>query len=83
MRLREDKVLSGLHSRAPRRPSEEALRDVRRRFGRLSRKAAFENVAGPLPQPRASWSPHQFADRMSHVAALQEPGLKSVITGHG
>src|SRR5689334_8779378 len=41
--------LAGLH--IP-RPSEKALRDLRRRLGPAPMKALFEIVAGPLAQPR-------------------------------
>ena len=34
------------------RPSEKALRDLRRRLGPAPLKALFEVVAGPLAQPR-------------------------------
>ena len=45
-----DKLTAGLRNHAC-RPSEKALRDVRRRLGPAPFKALFEIVAGPLAQP--------------------------------
>ena len=45
-----DKLTAGLAG--ARRPSEKALRDLRRRLGPAPLKALFEVVAGPLGQPR-------------------------------
>ncbi|WP_185845955.1 IS4 family transposase, partial [Kibdelosporangium aridum] len=45
-----DKLTAGL-SRA-RRPSEKALRDLRRRLGPAPLRALFEVIAGPVGQPR-------------------------------
>ena len=47
-----DKLTAGLHGIAVRRPSEKALRDLRRRLGPAPMKALFEVIAGPLAQPR-------------------------------
>ncbi|HEX2299883.1 MAG TPA: transposase domain-containing protein, partial [Pseudonocardiaceae bacterium] len=44
--------LAGLGGPAVARPSEKALRDLRRRLGPAPLKALFEVVAGPLGQPR-------------------------------
>ena len=44
--------LAGLAGLAVARPSEKALRDLRRRLGPAPLKALFEVVAGPLGQPR-------------------------------
>jgi transposase IS4-like protein/DDE family transposase len=44
--------LAGLSGLAVARPSEKALRDLRRRLGPAPLKALFEVVAGPLGQPR-------------------------------
>ncbi|MFG2525380.1 IS4 family transposase [Streptomyces sp. NPDC048527] len=44
-----DKLSAGLHGHA--RPSEKALRDVRRRLGPAPLKALFETMAVPLAQP--------------------------------
>jgi hypothetical protein len=44
--------LAGLAELAVARPSEKALRDLRRRLGPAPLKALFEVVAGPLGQPR-------------------------------
>ncbi len=45
-----DKLTAGLP--VVRRPSEKALRDLRRRLGPAPLKVLFEMVAGPLGQPR-------------------------------
>ena len=46
-----DKLTAGLADLDLRRPSEKALRDLRRRIGPAPLKALFEIVAGPLGQP--------------------------------
>jgi len=46
------KLTAGLPGVAVPRPSEKALRDLRRRLGPAPMKALFEVVAGPLAQPR-------------------------------
>ncbi|WP_327119120.1 IS4 family transposase [Nocardia sp. NBC_01730] len=46
-----DKLIAGLGSLLPHRPSEKGLRDLRRRVGAAPLKALFEVVAGPLAQP--------------------------------
>lgn len=43
-----DKLVAGLGSLSLRRPSEKALRDLRRRLGAAPLKALFEIAAGPL-----------------------------------
>jgi len=45
------KLTAGLHGLAVPRPSEKALRDLRRRLGPVPLKALFEVVAGPLAPP--------------------------------
>jgi Insertion element 4 transposase N-terminal/Transposase DDE domain len=45
------KLTAGLAGLAVPRPSEKALRDLRRRLGPAPLKALFEVVAGPLAQP--------------------------------
>jgi hypothetical protein len=45
------KLTAGLGGLDPPRPSEKALRDLRRRLGPAPLKALFEVVAGPLAQP--------------------------------
>jgi hypothetical protein len=47
-----DKLTAGLVGLGVPRPSEKALRDLRRRLGPAPLKALFEVVAGPLGQPR-------------------------------
>jgi hypothetical protein len=47
------KLTAGLAGLDLPRPSEKALRDLRRRLGPAPLKALFEVVAGPLAQPRA------------------------------
>jgi len=49
-----DKLTAGLEGLAVPRPSEKALRDLRRRLGPAPMKALFELVAGPLAQPHTS-----------------------------
>jgi len=46
-----DKLTAGLTGLAVPRPSEKALRDLRRRLGPAPLRALFEVVAGPLAQP--------------------------------
>ncbi|MGY5311603.1 IS4 family transposase [Nocardia gipuzkoensis] len=46
-----EKLIAGLGSLLPRRPSEKGLRDLRRRLGAAPLRALFEVVAGPLAQP--------------------------------
>ena len=46
------KLTAGLGGLGLARPSEKALRDLRRRLGPAPLKALFEVVAGPLAQPR-------------------------------
>ena len=45
------KLCAGLPGRLRTRPSEKALRDLRRRLGAAPFKALFEAVAGPLARP--------------------------------
>jgi Insertion element 4 transposase N-terminal/Transposase DDE domain len=47
-----DKLVAGLAGLAVPRPSDKALRELRRRLGPAPLKALFEVVAGPLAQPR-------------------------------
>jgi hypothetical protein len=47
-----DKLVAGLGGLGLARPSEKALRDLRRRLGPAPFKALFEVVAGPLAPPR-------------------------------
>ncbi len=47
-----DKLTAGLSGLPLPRPSEKALRDLRRRLGPAPLKALFEVVVGPLAQPR-------------------------------
>src|SRR5512140_3658931 len=46
-----DKMTAALEDLGLSRPSEKALRDLRRRLGPAPLKALFEIVAGPLAQP--------------------------------
>ncbi|MEV7246604.1 IS4 family transposase [Streptomyces sp. NPDC093248] len=46
------KLVTGLHGLVLPRPSEKALRDLRRRLGPAPIKALFEVVAGPLARPQ-------------------------------
>jgi Insertion element 4 transposase N-terminal/Transposase DDE domain len=47
-----DKLVAGLRGLGLRRPSEKALRDLRRRLGAAPLKLLFESVAGPVARPR-------------------------------
>jgi hypothetical protein len=47
-----DKLVAGLDGLSVPRPSEKALRELRRRLGPAPLKALFEVLAGPLAQPR-------------------------------
>src|SRR5215467_15420906 len=49
-----DKLTAGLAGLDLPRPSEKALRDLRRRLGPAPLQALFEIVAGPLGQPHTS-----------------------------
>lgn len=46
------KLVAGLRGMGPSRPSEKALRDLRRRLGPAPVKALFEVLAGPVGGPR-------------------------------
>ncbi|MFC4507212.1 MULTISPECIES: IS4 family transposase [Streptomyces] len=46
-----DKLAAGLRGLLPRRPSEKALREVRRRLGVAPLRLLFETLAGPVAQP--------------------------------
>ncbi|MGW7605238.1 IS4 family transposase [Streptomyces antimycoticus] len=46
-----DKLTAGLRAMSPRRPSEKALREVRRRLGIEPLRLLFESLAGPVAQP--------------------------------
>ncbi|WP_329166251.1 IS4 family transposase [Streptomyces sp. NBC_01717] len=45
------KLTAGFRKGGPHRPSEKALRDLRRRLGPAPLKTLFEMVAGPIAQP--------------------------------
>jgi hypothetical protein len=55
-----------------RRPSENALRDLRRRLGPAPLKALFEVVAGPLAQP------HTPGVRFAGLRTVAFDGLNSL-----
>jgi hypothetical protein len=59
-----DKLTAGLAGLTVARPTEKALRDLRRRLGPAPMKALFEVVAGPLAQP--------------HTAGVRYRGLRTV-----
>lgn len=46
-----DKLAAGLRGLLPQRPSEKALREVRRRLGIAPLRLLFETLAGPVAQP--------------------------------
>jgi len=50
------KLTAGLQGQPVARPSEKALRDLRRRLGPAPAKAVFETVAVPLASPRGPGS---------------------------
>jgi Insertion element 4 transposase N-terminal/Transposase DDE domain len=67
-----DKLIAGLTGIAVPRPSEKALRDLRRRLGPAPMKALFEVVAGPLAQP------HTPGVRFAGLRTVAFDGLNSL-----
>ena len=67
-----DKLTAGLPGLAVPRPSEKALRDLRRRLGPAPLKALFEVVAGPLAQP------HTPGVRFGGLRTVAFDGLNSL-----
>jgi len=67
-----DKLTAGLPGLAVPRPSEKALRDLRRRLGPAPMKALFEVVAGPLAQP------HTPGVRFGGLRTVAFDGLNSL-----
>jgi hypothetical protein len=76
-----DKLIAGLGSLPLRRPSEKALRDLRRRLGAAPLKALFEITAGPLAQPSTPgaryrrWRTVAF-DSCSSLQAADQPRIR-------
>jgi Insertion element 4 transposase N-terminal/Transposase DDE domain len=66
------KLTAGLAGLGLPRPSEKALRDVRRRLGPAPLKALFEVVAGPLAQP------HTPGVRFAGLRTVAFDGLNSL-----
>ena len=66
------KLTAGLDGLGLLRPSEKALRDLRRRLGPAPLKALFEVVAGPLAQP------HTPGARFAGLRTVAFDGLNSV-----
>ena len=66
------KLTAGLAGLDVRRPSEKALRDLRRRLGPAPLKALFEVVAGPLAQP------HTPGVRFAGLRTVAFDGLNSL-----
>jgi hypothetical protein len=66
------KLTAGLAGLEVPRPSEKALRDLRRRLGPAPLKALFEVVAGPLAQP------HTPGVRFAGLRTVAFDGLNSV-----
>src|SRR6267154_1132484 len=64
--------LEGLDGLAVARPSEKALRDLRRRLGPAPLKALFEVLAGPLAQP------HTPGVRFAGLRTVAFDGLNSL-----
>ncbi|MED7949579.1 IS4 family transposase [Streptomyces sp. BE303] len=79
-----DKLTAGLHQLTPHRPSEKALRDLRRRLGPAPMKALFEVLAGSLAQPRTpgtcyrSWRTVAF-DGCSSLKAPDQPRVRALL----
>jgi hypothetical protein len=67
-----DKLTAGVGGPAVPRPSEKALRDLRRRLGPAPLKALFEVVAGPLAQP------HTPGVRFAGLRTVAFDGLNSL-----
>ncbi|HEY3035565.1 MAG TPA: transposase domain-containing protein, partial [Streptosporangiaceae bacterium] len=67
-----DKLTAGLTGLEVPRPSEKALRDLRRRLGPAPLKALFEIVAGPLAQP------HTPGVRFAGLRTVAFDGLNSL-----
>jgi Insertion element 4 transposase N-terminal/Transposase DDE domain len=67
-----DKLTAGLSGLAVPRPSEKALRDLRRRLGPAPMKALFEVVTGPLAQP------HTPGVRFGGLRTVAFDGLNSL-----
>ncbi|QIY76710.2 IS4 family transposase [Streptomyces sp. RLB1-33] len=80
-----DKLVVGLHGLAPHRPSEKALRDLRRRLGPAPLKALFDAVSGPLARPGTkgtcyrSWRTVAF-DGCSSLKAPDQPRIRSLFS---
>jgi Insertion element 4 transposase N-terminal/Transposase DDE domain len=80
-----DKLVAGLHGLAPHRPSEKALRDLRRRLGPAPLKALFDAVSGPLARPGTkgtcyrSWRTVAF-DGCSSLKAPDQPRIRSLFS---
>jgi len=66
------KLIAGLEGLAVPRPSEKALRDLRRRLGPAPLRALFEVVAGPLAQP------HTPGVRFGGLRTVAFDGLNSL-----
>ena len=67
-----DRLTAGLVGLAVPRPSEKALRDLRRRLGPAPMRALFEVVAGPLAQP------HTCGTRWRGLRTVAFDGLNSI-----
>ncbi|WP_406707875.1 IS4 family transposase [Streptomyces halobius] len=80
-----DKLVAGLDGLALHRPSEKALRDLRRRLGPAPLKALFEAVSGPLARPATrgtcyrSWRTVVF-DGCSSLKAPDQPRIRSLFS---
>ncbi|MFD9637868.1 transposase domain-containing protein, partial [Streptomyces violascens] len=79
-----DKLVAGLRGLVLPRPSEKALRDLRRRLGPTPLKALFEAVTGPLGQPATPgvcyrrWRTVAF-DGCSSLCAPDHPRVRGVL----
>jgi hypothetical protein len=79
-----DRLVAGLHGLKLHRPSEKALRDLRRRLGPAPLKALFDVLAGPLAQPSTPgvcyrrWRTVAF-DGCGSLKAPDQPRIRAVL----
>jgi hypothetical protein len=79
-----DKLVAGLHGLQLHRPSEKALRDLRRRLGPAPLKTLFEVLAGPLAQPSTPgvcyrhWRTVAF-DGCGSLKAPDQPRIRALL----
>ncbi|MGW2370699.1 IS4 family transposase [Streptomyces sp. NPDC001667] len=76
-----DKLTAGLGPLTPVRPSEKALRDLRRRLGPAPLKMLFETLAGPVAQPATAGVRYRrwrtvAVDGCSSIKAPDQPRIR-------